>query len=233
VVAPDLRGYHLSDKPRGVWQYAGGVLADDIAGLVDALGERQAVIVGHDWGAAVGWIFAMGHPKRLAKLVILNVPHPERMLRALRTWRQLKRSWYAFFFQLPWLPEAVFRSSCRFFLSRAFSKGTVRKSAFTDGEIERYCEALLKPGSLTAAINYYRAAMREAVFGRTWQMSRIEQPVLVLWGEQDPFLGPETAEPSAAWVPNVKVVRFGDAGHWVHIEQPERVNRSILEFLRS
>jgi pimeloyl-ACP methyl ester carboxylesterase len=172
----------------------------------------------------------MRYPEKLERLVIMNAPHPARFLRALRTWRQLRRSWYIFFFQIPWLPEAMIRAGRFASLRRTLRTGPVRPWAFTEADIERYVEAAAQPGSLTAAINYYRAALRR---GRTrGPVGRIiEAPVLVIWGDQDRYLGPELAEPERLLVPNVRVERIPDAGHWVHLEQPERVNSLLLDFL--
>jgi pimeloyl-ACP methyl ester carboxylesterase len=105
VVAPDMRGYNLSDKPSGWRAYEGSLLAGDIDGLIRHFGAERAHVVGHDWGAAVAYSLAMLHPDKVDRLAILNVPHPARLLAAFRTFKQLKKSWYIFFFQLPSLPE--------------------------------------------------------------------------------------------------------------------------------
>jgi pimeloyl-ACP methyl ester carboxylesterase len=230
VVAPDLRGYNLSGKPRGVPAYAANLVAWDIEQLIQACGADRAVLVGHDWGGAIGWEFAMRYPRRLERLVIMNAPHPVRFLRALRTWRQLRKSWYIFFFQLPWLPEAVIRADGFAFLRKTLKTGPLRAGAVTSADIERYVEAAAQPGALTAAINYYRAALRH---GPSRGSAVIDAPVLVIWGEKDRFLGSELAEPDHRWVPNVRVERVPDAGHFVHLDQPERVNTLLLDFLRS
>src|SRR5471032_562929 len=95
VMAPDMRGYNLSDKPRGLQAYRADVLAKDIVGLIDSAGRQTAVIVGHDWGGAVAWSVAMRHPERVSRLVVLNCAHPVAMLRRLRHDRaQLRKSWY-------------------------------------------------------------------------------------------------------------------------------------------
>lgn len=109
VVVPDQRGYNLSDKPEDVRAYGMKRLVDDVAALVRDRGEERAFVVGHDWGAGVAWAFAMRHPGMLRKLAILNGPHPERMISGLRSFEQLAKSWYMFFFQVPLLPEAVLR----------------------------------------------------------------------------------------------------------------------------
>src|SRR3954451_16988189 len=110
VVALDMRGYAESGKPPRWQDYRMEILAADVARLIAALGEERAHVVGHDWGAAVAWMVATLHPERVERLAILNVPHPARMERALRTSpRQLLHSWYMFFFQIPWLPERLMR----------------------------------------------------------------------------------------------------------------------------
>jgi epoxide hydrolase 4 len=101
VVAPDMRGCNLSSKPKGVRSYATHALAADVRDLIDERGEERAFLVGHDWGATVAWYVAINHPEVVERLAILNVPHPRRMLRALRRPRQMARSWCIFFFQLP------------------------------------------------------------------------------------------------------------------------------------
>lgn len=231
VVAPDMRGYNLSGKPRGVRAYDASRLADDVAGLARALGAERAIVVGHDWGAAVAWSFAMRHPELLDRLVILNVPHPMRMFQGLRTWRQARKSWYMFFFQLPWLPEWAMRRRGYSWLHRMFRADPVRKGAFSDSDIERYVEAAARPGALTGAINYYRAAFRRSPRRTRADLATIERPVLVIWGTHDRYLGRELAEPDPRWVPDVRVEYLPDASHWVQVDRPDRVNALMLEFL--
>jgi pimeloyl-ACP methyl ester carboxylesterase len=107
VVAPNLRGYNTSDKPPRVRDYRPRVLARDVADLVVALGAGSAAVVGHDWGGGLAWLLAMQHPERIERLVVLNAPHPIRLLKGLRNPRQLRRSWYMLAFQAPWLPERL------------------------------------------------------------------------------------------------------------------------------
>src|ERR1051326_5277340 len=111
VIAPDQRGYNLSSKPRNMKSYALAELASDVIAIADRLDQKEIFLAGHDWGAAVAWAVALLHAKRVAKLAFLNVPHPSVMTRHLRSDpRQIRRSWYIFFFQLPWLPELIFRA---------------------------------------------------------------------------------------------------------------------------
>ncbi len=230
AVAPDLRGYDGSSRPKGVAAYATDALAGDIAGLVTALGAPHADVVAHDWGGGVAWTFAMLHPEKLRRLVILNAPHPVAFRRALRTLQQVKKSWYIFAFQLPVMPERGLGRNDFVSLRRVFRTASVRPGAFTDADIERHIDALRPPGALTAAINYYRAVFRSA--GReTPRARRVEHPVLVLWGEHDRFLGPELADAGPEWVPNGRVQRVPEAGHWIHHDVPELVNDELVRFL--
>ena len=229
AVAPDLRGYDGSSRPKGVAAYATGALANDIAGLVAALGAERADVVAHDWGGGVAWAFAMLHPAMLRRLAVLNAPHPVVFRRHLRTLQQAKKSWYIFAFQLPVMPELGLARNDFASLRRVFRSASDRPGAFTDLDIERQVDALRPAGALTAAINYYRAAFRSA--GREpLRARRVDHPVLVLWGEQDRFLGPELAEPGSEWVPNARVRRVPEAGHWIQHDVPELVNDELVRF---
>jgi epoxide hydrolase 4 len=229
VIAPDMRGYNLSDKPKSWRAYDTSLLADDIAGLIRSFGEQSADVVGHDWGAAVAYSVAMFRPEVVKRLAILNVPHPVRMLEGFRTFKQLRKSWYMFFFQIPKLPELLFARD-----SFSFGKRSLRadsKKAFTDEDLERYAEAWAQPGALSAMINYYRAALRRSPGKAEAQLKPIEAQTLVIWGMLDRHLGSELAEPPAKWVPNVRVERIPDATHWVQHDAPARVNELLVEFL--
>lgn len=236
VVVPDQRGYNLSDKPKGTGSYQIDTLADDITGLLDALGKEKAIVVGHDWGAAVAWHLATMHPERVEKLGILNVPHPAVMVQHLRgSFSQLRKSWYMFFFQIPWLPEWVLgRQNARGaaeLLRRSGKPGT-----FTEEDLDRYREAWSQPGALTAMINWYRAMIRTG-FRQAVRSSpglpRIAVPTLMLWGKQDVALGVEMAQPSIDLCAQGNLVFFENATHWVQHDEAAAVTNRLLEFLRS
>jgi epoxide hydrolase 4 len=232
VIAPDMRGYNLSEKPPGIASYAIERLADDVRGLVHHAGERRAAVVGHDWGGGVAWYTPMRHPELVTKLAVLNAPHPAAFAREIRSPAQALRSWYMFFFQLPGLPEAGLRAGNFRVLDQTLRRDPVRPDAFSEADIRRYKRAMGRPGALTASINYYRAMIRRGPAGVQRLVRRIDVPTLLIWGERDRYLGPKLTEGLDEWVPDLRVERIPDASHWVQIDAPERVNRLLIDFLR-
>jgi epoxide hydrolase 4 len=229
VIVPDQRGYNLSDKPKGVKAYSMDELVMDVIGLIDALEYDKVNLVGHDWGAAVAWTAAIQHPERLQRLGILNVPHPAVMRRFLqRDLEQLRRSWYIFFFQLPWLPEAGMRANDWRGAERAL-RNSGKIDTFTDEDIEKYKEAWSQPGAMTAMINWYRAAAR-------YPMSipkdmRVTVPTLMMWGMKDFALSHRMARPSMDYCEEGNLILFPDATHWVQLDAAEEVNHYVIDFL--
>jgi pimeloyl-ACP methyl ester carboxylesterase len=231
VLAPDLRGYNLSAKPRGVAAYRPEALTADVAALVRHAGEASAAVVGHDWGGVLAWLLPRHHPGVVSRRVILNAPHPAALRRELRRgFDQRLRSWYVLFFQLPLLPEAAIRAGNFALLRRMLHRQPLRPGAFTDGDVIAYRDALARPGALTAALNWYRAAFRRRF--QTADDAPCATPTLVLWGECDPYLGPRLTEGLERWAPGVRVERIPDASHWLQNDAPERVNALMIDFLR-
>lgn len=239
VVAPDMRGYNLSDKPPAIADYKIDKLVGDVIGLIDHFGAKQAVLVGHDWGAGVAWAVAQKHPERVSKLAVLQVP----LLAAWRanlTLKQFLRSWYMFFFQLPGLPEWAIRRNDLDAIRSSFEDRVARKNSFTKEEIELYKEAARQPGALTGAINYYRANVFDRFFGRKrtggpkQSTGRVAVPTLFIYGEQDFAIIPETVKGLDKYIDAYyREVRVPDSGHWVQNEAPEEVNGALLDFLKS
>ncbi len=228
VVAPDLRGYNDTDKPHTGYDVA--TLIRDIEGLIKGLGYKRAIVVGHDWGGVLAWAFAMRYPHMTERLIVMNAPHPQAMFRELRTLKQLRKSWYVFAFQLPWLPEYLLNRNNANEIGRMLRGAAVQKEAFTREITAKYQEAMNKPGAMTAALNYYRQLFRR------WPQStekgpRITVPTLLIWGEQDIALGIELTMGLGQWVDNLQVKRIPDSGHWVQQEKPEQVNSFLVEFL--
>jgi pimeloyl-ACP methyl ester carboxylesterase len=228
-----MRGYNESDKPAGVANYRLDLLTADVMDLIRAFGEERAIIIGHDWGGGVAWTFAADYPQATERLIVLNCPHPDALQKQLRSnFRQLRRSWYMFFFQIPWLPEALVRINRRRLVEQAFRGMAIRKEAFPDEALRRYVEALAKPGALTAAINYYRAMFRDFLRRGERQFAKIACPTLLIWGEEDVALGKElTYNMEPYFTDRFEIKYIPRCSHWVQQEQPELVNQYMLEFL--
>ena len=226
VWAPDQRGYNLSEKPTDVKAYALDVLVADVIGLIDAAGRQKAVVVGHDWGAAVAWWTAVSFPERVERLVVLNVPHPIVMKKvASRDVGQMLRSWYIGFFQLPVLPEFLFRRGNATPLVKTLL-GSSRPGTFKRADLVQYKAAWLQPGAIKSMINWYRAALRVPPIKRP--SIRVTVPTLLIWGARDKFLKREMAQLSIDLCDNGRVVFFEEATHWVQHEEALRVNELIL-----
>ena len=234
VVAPDQRGYNLSDKPAGVDRYAVETLAADVVGLIQAMGQDSAWLVGHDWGAAVAWETALRYPERVQRLGILNVPHPGVMTQYLRgNFRQMLKSWYIFYFQIPGLPEWMLSRNQYAGLSRMLRESG-KTGTFQDVDMERYIAAWSQPGSVTAMLNWYRSIFRstaKSTFGPRTGDRRVVVPTLILWGRQDVALSAEMAQRSADLCVNGRLVYFDDATHWVQHDEPVAVNAALADFL--
>ncbi len=229
VVVPDQRGYNLSDKPIGVHHYRLDALAADVRELIRSFERDTAIVIGHDWGGSVAWQFAMEYPKALEKLIVLNAPHPAAFARELHeNPAQQQRSWYMFFFQLPWLPEFLLGQSPLATANLFFRLGAMNQNAFSSYDLDVMAIAMAQPGALTGGLNYYRAAFRY----RTGSVSRpIETPTLLIWGEDDVALGKSLTYNLDRWVTHLKLHYIYNCGHWVQNEAPDEVNAQLLAFL--
>jgi epoxide hydrolase 4 len=229
VIVPDQRGYNKSSKPRGAASYALSELTSDVLAIADQLGQERIFLAGHDWGAAVAWSVALLHPQRIAKLAILNVPHPSVMRRYLKNnRRQLRRSWYMFFFQLPFIPEATF-SAFDFRLGVRSLVLSSRAKTFSTEDLAKYRAAWSQPGALTAMINWYRAAFR---YRSKFPDSTIHVSTRILWGMRDAFLLAEMAHDSLRYCDSADLYTFADASHWLQHEEPARVSELLIDFFR-
>lgn len=226
VVAVDMRGYNTSDSPEGVKSYGLDTLAQDISSLIEHLGEKEAHVVGHDWGGAVAWHVGMRHPDQVRSLTILNSPHPRVLQKALGTLRQALKSWYMMALQVPWLPELLIGGNYEGLIRGIYNRDFVNKDAISDAEIELYAEALGSRTKIKGPIQYYRAALRHPPKGRG---SAIEAPTLLLWGRYDRYLGEELATASSRDVPNLQVEML-EASHWVQVDAADLVNEKLITF---
>jgi epoxide hydrolase 4 len=228
VVAPDQRGYNLSEKPLGIDAYQLEVLADDIAGLASALGRETFQVVGHDWGGSVAWSLASRHPSRLERMVALNAPHPAVWLRAMKVHpEQRRKSGYVRFLQLPWLPELLLRFGGYRGVAKAFA--TARPEAFTASVMQAYREAWSRPGALTGMLNWYRAILRKPM--PMPEPGALSTRCLILWGDSDPFAISTLAAESAALCAEPEIIHLQRTGHWLIHDEPETVLGHLRRFL--
>jgi epoxide hydrolase 4 len=229
VVAPDQRGYNLSDQPKGRAAYDLDLLALDVVGLAQDIGRQSFAVVGHDWGSAVGWWIASNHPGRLERFAALSAPHPAVWMDAIRNDpEQRKKSWYVSAFRLPWLPEFLIRQRNFKALADALREAK-RPEACSDADLARYREAWSVPGTLTGMVNWYRAALAKNI--PSGNPGRVTVPTLIVWGNSDKYGIPALAERSGKLCDNASVV-YLDASHWVQHDEPKRVNELLLDFLK-
>jgi pimeloyl-ACP methyl ester carboxylesterase len=230
VVAPDLRGYHESAKPH--WGYEPDVLVQDVVSLIDELGFRRAAVVGHDWGGAIAWLVAIARPWRVARLAVLNAPHPALFPPRQFNARQMARSWYILLFQLPWLPEVLLRARDSRAIEETFKPAMQNPAYFSAADAALFKQAIARPGALTAALNYYRALLQVGLRGLLRGAGvRAEMPTLLIWGENDAYLGKELTYGTERYVPDLRIRYIPGCSHWVQQERPDDVNRFLLDFL--
>lgn len=230
--APDLRGYGETEpKPADVPAYMIDRLMEDVAALIDASGAKSVTLIGHDWGAGLAWTFAANRVRPLERLVIMNVPHPGVFAEQIRrSPRQMLRSWYMFFFQIPGLPERLNTANDARAIRRAFVGMAVDKSRFPAEVLDRYALDARRPGAMTGMVNWYRAAARHpGKLAGPWP--RIETPTLVIWGEEDAALGLELLDGTDRRVADLTIRRLPGVSHWVQQEAPEAVNAILAEWL--
>jgi pimeloyl-ACP methyl ester carboxylesterase len=226
VVAPDQRGYNETEK---LGPYDTGTLQDDILGLIEHLGEKQAHIVAHDWGAAIAWLLAINHPEAVRTLTICNVPHPAVFQKQLRrNPRQWLRSWYILFFQLPWLPQRILAYRRYHNLARGIINDCAA-GTFTRGDVLTMLEHWRRQG-LDGGVNWYRAAIRKPQ-RLPDPVPTITAPTLMVWGEDDVALGKELTYGTDEYVNDLDLHYLPNTSHWVQQEKPAAVNALLLAHL--
>jgi pimeloyl-ACP methyl ester carboxylesterase len=228
VIVPDQRGYNKSDKPQGRAAYSLDQLADDIIGLVEITGAESFALIGHDWGAAVGWWIASQYKTTLQRFVALAAPHPFVWIDAIQKFPdQRKKSWYIQAFRLPYLPEFILRWQDFKSMSAAM-KETKRPEACTEHDLVQYRQAWSEPGALTGMLNWYRAIYLKRV--SPVLKNPIEVHTKILWGNDDKYGIQQLAEMSCQLCSKGSV-EYLNTTHWIQHDAPDRVNQSILDFL--
>ena len=239
AVAPDMRGYNLSEKPAGVDRYQMKDLVEDVRALAEHLGYKKFILVGHDWGGGVAWSFAIAHPEYLEKLVIVNCPHPSVLARELaQNPAQQKASQYMLLFRSPKAEQQLSANNYAGLVDGVLGDG-LKTGVFTDADKQAYIAAWSQPGALTGGLNYYRAANlgpptldAPAAPPADPGSLLVKVPTLVIWGEKDTALLTGNLDGMDKFVPNLTIKRIPDGSHWVIHEKPELVNEFIREFIQ-
>jgi epoxide hydrolase 4 len=231
VIIPDQRGYNLSDKPAGIPSYSVDLLAKDVLGVLDAVTDSRAFVVGHDWGAVVSWYLAARYSERISRAAMLSAPHPRIFIENfIRNPAQLRRSWYLLFFQLPWLPERILRRRDWTLLVRVL-RNTSTPGVFSDRDLEQYKKSWARKDALTAMLNWYRAALlRPSKFALDSKVSRVKVPALIILGKNDQFMDEAMARESLLYCDDGHLEMFETATHWVQHEEPAQVNTLLSQF---
>jgi pimeloyl-ACP methyl ester carboxylesterase len=232
AVAPDLRGYGLSDAPADKESYSIDHLVDDVAALIKAFGRESAHVAGHDWGAIVAWFFAARHPEMTKTLTALSVGHPAAIAAASKDDEdQQARSRYVGLFLLEGKAERVLAEDDYRRLRLTWSIGP-NPEAVPRSVVEHFTRSLARPGRLTAALNYYRANLTAA--GAAWEglagIGPIRTPTVLLWGDQDPALGRRGADDTRTYMEGEYELRVLEgAGHWLNFDRPDEVSRALTD----
>ena len=237
VIVPDLRGYNLSDKPTGKENYSLQKLATDIKELIEKLGYPEAAIIGHDWGALIGWTMALLYPKVVKKLGVISVLHPHLLARDYNSSLRVRLAWWHLrTLQIPWLPE-VFISAFHFSLLHLVFSFYAGRREKTKPYLAAIKKSFSQQGALTSAINYYRQNVNSKMSGfERFDNDKVQCPVYFIYGKKDPIWPrtninslPETAELIDS---TFEFVEFPEAGHWVMHEEPELTTKHLLKFLK-
>lgn len=233
VWAPNLRGYGATDSPLEVSAYQPRTLVEDVASLIRAANAKETLVVAHDLGAVLAWLLAMEQPQLIDHLVILNLPHPACFAREVRKPAQFFKSWYTFFFQLPWLPEKILGRRQGRGASELIRKTSRNPARFPDEALEVYRANAVRPDGLTAMLNWYRGFFRSGglrrFLGRDIPTIRI--PTLFLWGDQDVALTNRTTLGTEKYVTDLTFRVFPGVSHWIQQEAPDEVNTMLESWL--
>jgi len=233
VWAPNMRGYGNSSRPMGVRNYTLEALMADVSGMIDAAKAKTVTLMGHDWGALIAWHFAVREHRPLERLVIFNVPHPGVAERKIFSWPQIARSWYVFFFQLPYLPEMGMTAKDGQWIKKVFANTVADRSKFPKEVVDVFLKNLMQPGAATAMVNYYRGLIRGGSSWRQFRQGwpRIKTPTLMIWGEQDAFIEKYMTEGTDKFVEDLTIHYLPNVSHWVQQEAPDVVNKIIGHWL--
>ena len=223
VIAFDQRGYSPHARPETLDSYEISELTKDVFAVADAIGAEEFHLIGHDWGSVVGWSAVLSNPSRIISWTALSFPHPAAFGAALLDDPdQQDRSSYVAFFQTPWLPETVFSFN-------SFSVLKALLAGMSDEKMKEYINVFSEPGALTSALNWYRALRDDLLFELEGVESlEVKTPTLFLWGNQDQSVGRVAVDGMAEFIEGPYTNIELEAGHWLFVDQPERVISEVL-----
>lgn len=229
--APNQRGYGKTTSPLDTESYNMHNLVADVIKLIDAAKCKSVTLIGHDWGGVVAWQFAIHNARPLEKLVIMNVPHPAIIAKEIRKFRQMKKMWYILLFLLPKLPEYMLTRDNAKAIERLFKRAFINKANLSEKAIEIYKQNALRPGGMTAMLNWYRYNFNH--LPRKGMNKIIEVPTLMIWGEKDVALGLPCSQGTEKFVKDFTIRYLPNTGHFVNEEEPEQTNAILAEWLTS
>jgi epoxide hydrolase 4 len=230
VIAPDMRGYNLTDKPKEIKDYQVKNMVGDLDGLVKELGFEKFTLVGHDWGGIVCWWFAMVHPELLEKFIIVNAPHPLIFAREMReNPEQQAGNTYTQMFRAEGSEEKISANDFEILITMMMTDG-LKTGVFTEAHKKIYKEAWSRPGALTGGLNWYRASSQ---YGTGFDLKdfSVKVPTLVIWGMDDEFILSSNLNGLDQFVPDLRVKEVVNASHWIIHEKPDIVFSYIQEFI--
>lgn len=228
VVAVNMRGYGDSEKPNSVRAYGTDMLVADLAELIEEYTNDKCILVAHDWGGVVAWLLAAQHPNLIDRFIVLNAPHPTVWRTTIATnWAQFFRSWYMFFFNMPYIPEISIMSGDFKIFDRLFEKYLQKD------EIEIYKYYFGRCYGVTAPLNYYRATLRGYGQKNERKLNKVKPKTLIIWGDRDLALVTSLAEDSRAQCETAQLNLVEGATHWVQLDKPNEVNSHMRQFLKN
>lgn len=232
-IAPDMKGFGRSEKPRKGYEIH--MLSEDIYLLAENLSLKKFVLCGHDWGGVIAWDFAYRFPEKVKGLIIMNAPHPLDYIREVFTNpSQFLKSWYVFFFQIPFVPEALLSPNNCEPLIKLVKASIKKKDCFREEDVDVLRREISREGALKCGISYYRNAIKSILKWRNLYRKKISIPIAVIWGKHDAFLSYNLARRAAEKTEKKCVLKvIEEAGHWVQQEAPREVTAVIEEFVKS
>jgi len=239
AVAPDMRGYNLSDRPEKLEDYRIDRLVNDVIKLAKHFGKKNFYLVSHDWGAAVAWSVAISRPDLVKGLIVLNGAHPYIFSKLLEeNENQIAHSKYMSEFREEGIENRLLDDNCEWLWDWTF-KSHYDRGLITDAEKTEYIKAWTKPGAIRAMLNYYRASpvkprpksKGEKSLNLDPEKFRVSVPTLIVWGEQDHALMPENLDGIEDFVSDLEIIRLPEVSHWVTHEDPERVSVEIMGYI--